>query len=612
MGLITIELIDDFRSECGSIYNSYIEEEVFYDVYGFPYLPAWMIKNSLQRLAEKMLNQYEQEQIFGSNDKKGVLMMEDALIGYRESMKYAVINSGDGRIQNPKVVLQKFINTKTYLKDGKEQSFRVLNKGLIFEQCLRLPEQYRASFQKLVDSLNTIIYGSGRIHCEVDWDVNEGFVYGLGRKNTKDLPDFEETEELCRMEYSLKLLSPVCVSDPLDVTYSSKDFIPGRLIYDSLHMDRIAKIRNVKASFAFCDIDGQRGQASSASFSVLKTDKKQLRDRLSFDRKPDDFEQMKRLSGLYIDDVGAKYIKARSVDMQYIKIIKLNSEEEKVYSCHVITSEQVFRGFFEGTREDLAEMRRSIETDPYLKIGAFQEEGLGLCRIEIENIKNQKQIENIQSVKEIRIQVNSPAALRLENGLYTDSAEAFLNEMKRLLELDDLEISNNCKETETIQGYSSEWLKHKPVMYLTKAGSVFRLRRKSGKDITFSKEIAFLGDFNADGFGEIRITPMEDCYYRSIGKSRFDRYSQEIAKPYSLVPGKMFVRQLQTDWICHASHLLGRNDGKEFYEKLYENAKTLIQNYLGYETEEEVVLENYLKGIREITEYMIFENKNKS
>lgn len=616
MGLITIELIDDLRSNFGDRNISYIDEEVYHDIYGFPFLPAWEIRNSLFGIAQEILTEEEIRGIFGDPSQEGSLVMENAVIASRESLRYALVSSSDNRIRNPHMVLKQFTEDRKYFRGGKECSCRLLNSGLVFEQCFRLDRKYRSSFERLVSACVGFEHCSGRVHCDLDWDLGEEFVYGSGELSgggkKAEYGFHRETEGsgLCRMEFSLKLLSPLCVFEPLDVTHETKNFIPGELIEKALHTDRSITDR-IRTSFAFCEVDGERSQPVSIAFSVLKTDKNELRDKLSDGRRPNDFSQLKKLSGLYMNSVEAEDVLLCSVETEYGKVHLKKQKNETVLSYQAISAEQTMRGFFEGPGECIDAVLESITEDRYLKIGDFSEIGFGLCRIQVERLWNIDCTEDEKNAEEIRVDVLSPVAIQQDNGVYTDCAEQFLAAMKRFYNMDDLEIISNCKDTDMIQGYSREWIKKNALMYLIKGGSSFRIRSKSGRMIPVCNRTVFVGNYTQYGFGELNICSMKDMYYRTAKKLCFDRYNKNIGVPFDTKPGKSFMRQLRTVYIRALAVALGRIDAENFYGSYYTFARDLIKEQFDCEVDEAEVLEQYLSGIREACEYIRFDKTDK-
>ena len=608
MGLLTIELIDDFLNDSNNIYSSSVDKEVFYDIYGFPFIPAWIIRNSLRKLAEKLLDETETISIFGDSTHKSALDMENAIIASWASMRYAIIMSKDPRLVSVLRILRQFTKAETYIRDGKKCTCRLIKSGTFFEQCFRIPDQYRNAFELLARNLNSLVCGPGRVRCYVTWDRNEyDYVYGSCGNASRPLifPKASKTDTYL-MEFSLTVLSSVCVHEPTDTTNNSADFIPGNLIKACLQLPEPISER-VRVSSAYVDIEGKRGIPSPVSFSVLKTDKNQLRDHLSDGRRADDFDQLSRLPAMYIADTNAQDLTACSVNQEYVgfPVTDTETNKEHMIVCRAIAVEQIFRGFFEGSASDLRYVRKQISNNPYLKIGNYTEEGLGLCRLAIESVSKAVSCKNQHEAKEIRVEAVSPLAIRFENGLYTASTEVFLEEMKRLLGADDLEIVRVCKDTEMIQGCTEKWLKRNPVMHLIKKGSVFRLRRTSGKAIQLSQKTCFIGDFTYDGFGELLITPMTDRYYRTIINTMFNQYTVRLDNPYDIIPGRALVRQMKAEIIRDTAHSFGIIDSTSFRDLFYKEAKTLQDDTLGYEADDSLFLETYTNGLNEGMAYLL-------
>ena len=671
MGLISIELIDDYRSEGNNGNNAYIDEDVYYDAYGFPYFPAYLMRNSLLKIAKNTLSKDEIEGIFGNEENAGSLVLEHALIGSRASMLYAIVSSGDKILQNQKLVLSQFTQTKRYYSNGRECTYRTLNNGLIFEQCFTLDEKYEQTFESLVSQCTSFSSGSGRVRCEVDWDIDKSFVYGNPEKSAVDFSLECEGgcgREVCddcdccdvmrgdaehasvqhtsvapgntkaRMHYSLKLLSETCVLEPLDAMNETKTFIPGELVCRALGLDE-AGARGVKTSFAFCEIDGERSYSAPASFLNLKTDKKQIRDKLSSGRKPNDFDQLKKISESYISDPNKTKVRTMSVEVEYGKIEKCDPESDFVL-YQAIRAGQTFKGFFEGDVCELKKIAKRAEVDPFIKIGEHTENGFGLCEIKLDgltwskiddacvsdcatadintnvdagtisNTAERDRASVASCANELRVDVASALVLRKSNGLFTDSQDEFLRALCKLLEVDDLEMVLGWRNTDQAQGYSKQWLEKKPIMHLIKAGSTFLVRRKCKEPIYFSDNTAFIGEFTEYGFGEIKIHAMEHLYYRTQDSVSFDYMKAKVDKPLDKKPGRALVNMLHEFCAQRLAHSLGQNDAARFYNSMYKTAKHDVQNALDIQSGDSVVLDEYIAGIQEMCNVLAADAKN--
>ena len=604
MGLITIELLEDYRTENGSGYNAFIDQDIHVDAYGFPYFPAYLTRLSLMEIGKDVLSNDEFEGIFGSGSEDGSLVLEHALIGSRQSLLWALKESEDKILTNPLLVLSEFSKIEKYFHEGKECTYRVLDAGLMFEQCFTLDEKYADAFSNLITRCDKFMFGSGKIRMSVDWNVDKSFVYGglsTGDPCNSEICVSDKNKRM-RMNFRLKLLSQTCVKMPLDVMCDTCTHIPGELVRSSLD-DNIAMPENVKVSFAFPEVEGKRTLPVTNSFMLTKADKTQLRDKLSEGRNADDFEQLKRLGGCYIDDVLATNIRAVSVETECGKIVKSVDGELKTFTFEAISPNQTFLGFFEGEAEELNEVARYVANSPYLKIGEFTECGLGLCQIEIVHTCSLIEETTIEA-SEFRVDVVSPLALKSGNGLYCESLDIFLAELKRIFNDDDVDIELAWRNTEVAQGFSQNWIAKMPVMHLISGGSSFLIKRKNGGNLAVKTGSSFVGELNEFGYGEINVVPMKHTYYRTIEKVPFERMDVNIQTPADKKPGLALINSLNSRCARRLAHSYGRGDAREFCDSFYLQVCEKIKQALGVQTVDAAILEEYLSGICEVGKFL--------
>lgn len=615
MPLLRIELLENCYITSGDTYNSYIKEDIFFDRFGFPFVPAAYIKKRLNDVAQNVISSTQIEQIFGRSHKRGCLVLDNALVENRDSMLMEITGSDDPYISNASNILGQFTSCYTYFRRGKEYRARYLKSSLIFESYFELDREYREPFAKCVSLLDRLSDDrKSRVLCSIDWEYKKP-CYNCGMSDM----DVQETDGIYRLEYSLQLLSTTCICNPIDNNSLTVPYITGREIRRILEKRFGENSENgsgencVKCSYAYCDMGGKRGVPMPASYSVVKTDKKQLRDKLSNGRRLDDYAQLKSISESFVRDIDEENIRSMSVSTcrGNLSYPDKNGENDSKKSQYVgLNLEQSFRGFIEGNRKQIMKIYRSIVADGNVRIGGLSEIGFGNAYISVDRV-SVKQTEP-EYANEITVLAVSPLVLKNDRGLYSDNTEYLVKELERQLNChDSLEIVKCFKSYVPLIEKNDKWNELNPVMYGSASGSIFRIRRKDGEKFDFSKiSSTFIGFDVADGRGEIMTHPAVDIYYRTIAKEEQGKDGIRKRRCDDPKPGIHLVRHLQQEHIYETANLMGRVDAEEFFNNNYRNLAKLLKDMYGNNWNNEDVLKHYMDGITEAVKCMNVEDNS--
>ena len=174
MPLLRIELLENCYITSGDTYNSYIKEDVFFDRFGFPFVPAVYIKKRLSDVAQSVISSTQIEQTFGRNHERGCLVLDNALVENRDSMLMEITGSDDPYISNASNILGQFTSYYTYYRRGKEYRARYLKSSLIFESYFELEKEYREPFEQCVNLLDILSYDrKSHVTCSIDWEYQK-------------------------------------------------------------------------------------------------------------------------------------------------------------------------------------------------------------------------------------------------------------------------------------------------------------------------------------------------------------------------------------------------------------------------------------------------------
>ncbi|MBQ7577938.1 MAG: hypothetical protein IJT21_06715 [Synergistaceae bacterium] len=582
MSLLRIELLESCNPVSERSYNTLLNEDVFYNRYGLPYLPAWFIRTRLYSIAQKILNPEKVNAVFDS------LILDDALIAYNNSLVNAIESSDKKFIRFPQNVLGKFTHIETKFINGVEVGVRMLDRGLIFEQYFTLDDEYYGDFCECVKNFTSLNTNQpSRIESEIDKH------YIRPRINTQII-EWEEDHKYSRINYKLNLLSSTCITNELDTNSTSMQYIPGYEILRAVKT-KFADL-NIKCSCAYPEIENKRGFPVPISFTVLKTDETQLRDKISLGRNDGDNSQTKGLANLWAADIDNCDIKAVAIELERGII---SQDGEKFSDYQAISSGQIFRGFIEADSETLRKIYDYFVRGGYISIGSFNNIGFGRAYLTIDSLDEESQQES-QNVQEFTLEIMSPLVMKNSEGVYYDGQDALINELERKLNLPgQLEIMRNYKSSVQVVRFCDDWDEFYPVEYAMSAGSIFRIKRKDNQEINISPlKSSFIGEYNESGFGEIFAAPSRDIYYRTIAKSKARKENLFIDS--NTKPGKYLLRSLNDDYINMTAEYFGRLDAEEFYTKFFEkNAFITISELAGTHFDKGEILERYLYGLAE-------------
>ena len=583
MPLLRIELLESCNPVSQKSYNTFLNEDVFYDRYGLPYLPAWFVRMRLYDIARTLFEAEKADEIFGS------LMLDNALIADSASFANAIDSSEKLFIKFPQNVLGKFTSIETRYIDGTENRVRVLSRGLIFEEYFTLDDKYAEDFAECVRNFTCLDPSKpSSIESDLDW----GYIRPkLNAHNTR----WEDNRRYTRINYRLYLLSETCITNPIETNSTSMQYIPGYEVLRAVR-EALTDAEGVKCSCAYPDVDGRRGFPVPASFTVLKVDDTQLLDRISLGQREGERSQTKSLSGLWVNDVNAGEVKAVSVELERGVI---SYDGEKFSDYQAISSGQVFRGFIEADSRTLRKVYDALADDGYISLGSFRDIGFGRAYLVIDSL-DEEHAPAPQNVKEFMLEVMSPLLMKNAEEVYYSGKDALTCELEGVLDLrDKLEITRICKNTVQVVRFCESWDEFLPVEYALSAGSVMRVRRKDGQDINIAPlQSAFIGEYNESGFGEVFAAPARDIFYRTLAKSKARK--ENLLTYADPKPGRYLLRSLNDDYVKMIAEYFGRLDAEEFYTKFFEdNTFAAVSELAGTHIDKAEVLEKYLYGLAE-------------
>ena len=161
---LKIELKSDLCTSSGENFNSYIDTDVVFDDYGLPYIPAKRLKGVIKEAALELVefglySQADYEILFGrEGNARAAFSIDNAYLERAKEYINDLTHCSDGIISHPQRVLELFTYTRTQTaleqsgvaKENSLRTFRVVNKGGIFQARVKFLKQVSDSQQELL------------------------------------------------------------------------------------------------------------------------------------------------------------------------------------------------------------------------------------------------------------------------------------------------------------------------------------------------------------------------------------------------------------------------------------------------------------------------------
>lgn len=589
-GKVKITLMSDLCVGAGESYQSKVDQEVVYDDYGFPYIPAkrlrGCIRESALELAEfddSLMGSYES--LFG---KEGSLaskfILNDAHLEDYEGMVKGLQSCSNQSLKHPQNVLELYTYTRTQTKidsstgiaqDNSLRTMRVVRKGLTFIAEVKFKDKKISKGE--IDLLNNAISMTKHIGLNrtrglglVDMD----FVQNQDKNQEES---YVESEDLCKskkacskfkISYSLYLNSNVLCKSVEGNQTRTQDYIEGGKILGLL-AERLSgkKYKNlvsksdIIASNAYIACENERCVPVKASYQKIKDQKfneqgqMQIKDMLYLDPKVDQKDFKDQLtpvsyawmtSNHHIQDVETeiRYHHSRPEDKS-IGHAKGNGEGE-FYQMNSLKAGQVFKGYILVNDEQKQDISRVLCKERNLRMGYGKGSEYGdviIQNVTIEDVEKPKE----ECVNEFELKLNAP--LILYNDYLMPIAdvkdlEKLLNEILGC----ELTLKKSFLKYETIGGFNVSWQRKKQSMIVLGKGTVCTFTSEQPVDISKLKN-AFIGERNSEGYGEITVSTEKEKHPYLYKSSDKEVKSIELS---TKIIGELKYQKNRREWIQEA------------------------------------------------------------
>lgn len=531
---IKIELLSDLCVSDGGVYNSYLDIDICYDCYGFPYIPAKRIKGCLRECAME-LNDWgcaiDIKKIFGDKgdcDNSGNLKLENAVLSDYEALTREVSAAGGHALYHPQNVLNSYsyVRTQTSIDnetgvalDSSLRTMRVVKKGLVFVTKVTLDDKYADQLKRCVNGFTNIgmhrTRGLGEIRAElVKCDVQPE------EKNTVAVP-----EHANYLSYRIRLVEPMISLSVAGGQEKAKDYIEGSTMMGLLlrrasaeDRELLLNDRNLIFSNAYLSVENQRTQELPAYLSTIKNNSTTFINNLYHSQGVTSGVQIQSIKHGYaiVSEneikkgsvvVEERYHHRRPEDKSRGRAMSVAGGDSAFYQIASIEEGQDFRGYIRGSREQLQCVVRLL-SDRECRIGYGRSAEYGRAQITIEEVKCVPEAAQKKEAERVLVTLLAPTLLYSEKAMYSTSVEDLLGEICAVLKLTmddiDMEATRKYINYTNLGGFNSTWRMRKPSVAAFDKGSALDIHLKGVKNIEIP-ELVSLGERTGEGYGECTI-----------------------------------------------------------------------------------------------------------
>lgn len=533
---LKIELKSDLCTSSGENFNSYIDTDVVFDDYGLPYIPAKRLKGVIKEAALELVefglySQADYEILFGrEGNARAAFSIDNAYLERAKEYINDLTHCSDGIISHPQRVLELFTYTRTQTaleqsgaaKENSLRTFRVVNKGGIFQARVKFLKQVSDSQQELLKQAVRMVKhigcsrtrGLGLVEAElfeeIDRPESVRNKYTLGDNNC--------------INYRIRLNSPILCKTGNGSQEKTDEYIQGSKI-----LGIIAEIlgQTEFANFMGYDTEDEDTPIASNAYICEKTmrctpaplsyqkrknqgfadEEMWVKDRFSAYK---DEEQWSPLGNVWISP--DHIMKSVETQINYHhkrpdnKAIGRATGEDNssFYQLKSICAGQEFAGYILVNKKQAELLTANLNAVNEVRIGNNKYVEYGDVQLEITEISDvSKKILNTQ---EFVVKLNSPAILYNEYGMPSSEVSCLLTYLEKTLGL----TTGSLKEKkcfvsyEEIGGYNVTWNKRKPNFTALGRGTVLLLESTVAGKICVNEKM-FVGERVSEGYGEIEF-----------------------------------------------------------------------------------------------------------
>ena len=530
---LKITLESDLCIYSGDTYNSLVDQDVVFDDYGIPYIPAKRLKGCMREIFLEMTDMgifdiSEYQDLFGKEgNSNSKFSLSNAYVDNYDEMVEDIRGIEDGVISSPQRVLEQFayVRTQTALNecgsadDKSLRTMRVVKRGLVFFADLtvdeNIKEEAKAHLCRAAEMVKHIglarTRGLGLIKIESD---------NMSKKTPAvTVADITVPEGNVRLWYTLSLEAPLLLKSAQGNQTKSMDYIEGAKIlgllaqkcgYDSY----IKKLSTVICSNAYVANGKSRAVPAMASLQKKKDQKYEngvlvCKNRLIAENVD---EQMSPLGEKYIDQTGNLVEVKKEINYHHKRpsdksIGRATGKDDSAfYQLESVRKGQSFIGFIDGSKEQIEMIIDGLSNSSEIRLGNSKNVEYGLVRISLDKVTARNVTKNF-SLNSAYVKLNSSLIMYSEDGMLSsdiEDMEFYLSKalygMPGKVKVIDTALALNF---DMIGGFNTTWHRRKPTGTILGKGSILKI---ACEELNLPEDsIMFIGERNSEGYGEIEI-----------------------------------------------------------------------------------------------------------
>ena len=473
---------------------------------------------------------------------------------------------------------------------------RSLRAGQEFHAALMLPYDSSPEAREALESISHLGIRTKEITGETKFEVIDE-AFERGDEDVLLLPC-----AYTALEYSVTLFTPTCFHVPYADKLTTKLYMPGAVMKEYLqrHIGLKEDIDwdTLRFGNAYIARDGQRLLPVPASMAVIRLDRQALRYRFASERDPHLVEQVTGLDDAFTGDMDKPLVRHTTPSTEHIR-------DGHGGLLDALSAGQSFRGFIYGENEDLRRIIKWMGENPIFHVGRRSDAGFGemLCRVErllAEEIPAEK------LSRKFDVLCVSDVLLLNDRGMNAFAAEDLLRELEYKLGIPGkLKVADRYTNVHLDFSENPRWGTDRPAARMLAKGSTMRVETTDGGAIDISPlRHCFVGERNAEGFGEIYVFQAREQYFRRAVNPAPEKYHFRYPVNLQLIQlGARFIQNVILAMLHSRIKGLGAADRGEYLRGIpekelmpYELLDFLKENY-DPELPDETVRAWYREGL---------------
>ena len=561
-----IKLLSDMCTYSGETYNSIVDTDIVYDVYGIPYIPAKRIKGCIRETALELLefgliSREKYEKLFGKegNQQSGFFLSNAylkehaALVAVAEHFKKNGLAASQNVLdQYTDVRTQTAVDLETGVADKNSlRTMRVIRRGLEFEAECNPGKNVDAKLQKLLELAVSLVKhmgvsrsrGLGLVEMRLD-RTDEIDVKG---RHKHVLITKEQLKEKNKISYRITLRSTMVCKSPQGNQAQTQDYIAGSKV--------LGLLAGALGRKTYLELMEQHGIRVSNAY-IMNGEKRCMPARLSLQKQKDQSydEKGKMLvkDMLYDPDVtgkqmtpaGVAYMDADHHTAGVVTEISYHHQRpadksvgratgedgSSFYQLCGISAGQTFGGSIYADKVCAEKILEAVNALGEVRMGYGKSSEFGAVDLVLYSVESSGE-QSQSMMHDAVLTLGSDVILYNEYGMPSTEINVLKNCLEAVTGVDDLELTHPFLDFALIGGFNVTWQRRKPEFHALGKGSTFLVHSDKGFDAEHLRS-QFIGERTAEGYGELILTPAEAsadvCIYKTADDTPKNAEESEV------------------------------------------------------------------------------------